>query len=71
MKNKFAHEISRIKQFKNQSRGDESKFRQLILTRAGRCSDDKLRRFVQALRDYGGADIHDLAGFIEGVYINK
>ena len=57
----YAHEVSRINQFKEKSR-DDSHFKQLIFNRASKCSADKRERFMDALR-YMKRD--DLAAFVE------
>lgn len=61
----YAHEIKRITQFKEQAK-DEEHFRQKLLTRAGRCSQEKLHRFIEALK---AMELNETAGFIQGVMI--
>lgn len=62
-----SHEIERIAQFERDAKDDEQ-FKHKLLTRAGRCSPEKLERFITALQDSG----HEaLAGFIRGLYRDK
>jgi hypothetical protein len=61
------HEFDRIKQFENESLGDEEKFRQKVLLRAARSSNKKKQAFVDALRVKGYAT---LATFIDGIMVD-
>ena len=61
----YAHEIKRIKQFQAEAK-DEEHFRQKLLTRAGRCNQEKLHRFVEALK---AMELTDTAGYIQGVML--
>ena len=63
-KDNYAHEMSRIRQFKNKAKDDEH-FKRMLIIRASRCSQEKLDRFCSALRQCGHID---LAGFIKGMY---
>ena len=57
----IAHEKMRISQFEAKSKGDDAKFRQLILNRASKCGEAKRARFVSMLKYIGR---EDLASFI-------
>jgi len=61
------HEFSRIKQFETEADGDEEKFRQKVLLRAARSSNEKKKRFAAALKAKG---YDTLATFIDGIMIS-
>jgi len=63
----YAHEVARIHQFRSKSK-DDGHFRQLLITRAGRCSEPKLRRFIGALEDMG---LPEVSGFVRMIMLNK
>lgn len=62
------HEFSRIKQFEKEANGSEEKFRQKVLLRAARSSNEKKKKFVLALKAKG---YDTLATFIEGIMVDK
>jgi len=66
--NDYEHEFQRIRQFVTQAAGNEDKLRQLLLTRAGRCSNEKRVRFVNALREFG---LDTIASFIDSLMVNR
>ena len=61
------HEFDRIKQFEAEADGDEEKFRQKVLLRAARSSNDKKKRFAAALKAKG---YDTLATFIDGIMVS-
>lgn len=63
---KYIHEIDRIKQFIKESNGDPEVLRKKLLTRAGRCSQEKLQRFIVALEEM---QLSGLANYIKAVMI--
>ena len=62
------HEKMRIRQAEEKSKGDDQKFRSIILLRATRCGDDKRERFIEMLKKIGRSD---LAGFIEMTFKSR
>jgi len=61
------HEFDRIKQFEDEADGDEEKFRQKVLLRAARSSNEKKKLFAAALKAKG---YDNLATFIDGIMVD-